>query len=148
MICSFLEPINQGLTFSDWPLHLTLASWFELENKHFSGFYSLTQQVTQESLPISLTTTEPIRLGFKKTLVGLAIEPNTELYKLHDDLADLIARYAQPNNRNYTQDKFLPHITLRKNAILLPGSELTVSRLYVVTKLDNHYRHVSRLFKP
>ena len=148
MVCIFLEPTEQGASFYEWPLHITLASWFKLENKNFDRFLDQVDHLAKYSLPIKLITGQPIRLGHKKSRIGLSIDFNERLNKLHNDLIDLIDTYGTMEDDQFIKDKYLPHITLKQSTLILPGSELNVNRFYLVSKSKDSYRHVTRIIKP
>ncbi len=132
LLCAFIKPQDQGYTFSDWPLHVTLIPWFRLDlssntlaTELRDGFIgSKTFQVNVQG---------EANFGYKKRKqVNLALSP--DLMKLEGQSRRMLHRHHAwvVDEADHTRRGYHPHVTVQKNSRLQEGDIFKCDKLYIV----------------
>src|SRR5438132_1325280 len=121
LICAFVNPINEGAQFKEWPLHVTIVSWFRLDitsaqlaqalQAHFIG-----------SEPFKIDVQAEAQLGYKKRkTVNLVTAP--ELIKLEGQTRRWLHAHKAwvVDEADKTRRGFRPHVTHLKTGRLYEG---------------------------
>jgi 2'-5' RNA ligase len=137
-----LEPLEAGVQFTTWPLHLTLLPWFEAPE--LEVVIDEIRESLQSSGPVVTQIGEKAYFGQRRLEVRL-IENTPQLQKLHEDLLGVINKNNWPVKGRYTGQYFKPHITSKR------GTEaqgtITIDRLYVFESLPQSYRKLQAVIE-
>lgn len=145
-----IESIYEGLEydFTEWPLHITLASVFAVSTTGDQLGEKLQERVaTQRSLSVQAESEDwfgPERtVGVMKLQMTPAL---SELYnKVHELLVGLDASFNEPR---YEGEGYIPHSAHQKMARLHIGDKVAVNKLALIDMFpdsNGHRRRVTKL---
>ncbi len=128
--------------FTNWPLHLTLAPWFELSGKELPGFLADVESIVASYAPLQLSQAGSATFSPSKVKVTL-IKTTPEIIKLHQDLLFAIRnRHATLLSAIYTGSNYRPHITNQLNWNLPKDQVIYGNKLYLVARESANQRKV------
>lgn len=145
IIAVLLQPIRQGISFTKWPLHITVVPWFYADKDMIIAALqrvglitpAFTAQVGPEDW-FGQRRTVPVNRVFSPELQSVHSLLIGELVNLTDDL-DLFSDYRYMINDNYS-----PHITQRSQRIFNEGNTINVNKLSLL-KTSPHESRLTRL---
>lgn len=129
---SFTKPIDFGTKFeiSEWPLHITLADVFAIDQKGSNIVIQITDLLENQS-PITVRVTDDAVLSQTRVVL---VENSKDLLALHNNLVDLFeANGAIFNSPEFIHEGFLPHCTIQNAERLNKGDKI---RIDTVTLID------------
>lgn len=130
LICAFEKPPELGGRFSEWPLHVTVLSWFRC---------SLPSSRLARLLELNLKGFEPFRLevgneaqfGPRQNVLVNLVKTSPQL-----DAVEEITRLALENSdiqfASKQFSKYRPHITVQERARLRAGDNFIVRQLSII----------------
>lgn len=134
-IVQLLETIPVGTIFSssNWPLHVTIADTFATD-------WTIDQLLRQLSLlegtyskPVISTAKEEAFFGEKGETRVILLDKTTELAHLHQDVINVLKQGGwAPNDPQFAEDGFLPHVTIQPHAQLAIDQEVSFTSLSVI----------------
>lgn len=145
-----IEPIYEGLEyeFTEWPLHITLASVFAVSVTGDQLGGELQKRVaTQKSLTMQAESED--WFGPERTVGVMKLQMTpafSELYtKVHELLIGLGASFNEPQ---YEGEGYIPHSAHQKAARLHIGDQVTVNKLALIDMFpdgNGYRRRVTKL---
>lgn len=122
-------------SFREWPLHLTLVPWFELDGEHLPKFIKDLDLLAFKTHSLELNTAGALVASHDKRYLA-RVSPKEGVVGLHNNLLEALSKAeAQLDTSGFTGPSYEPHITV-PNGKELPASEFTFDKLYLVAK-DN-----------
>jgi 2'-5' RNA ligase len=146
LVCGFVEPQKNGLTFEKWLLHITIVPWFRLDDDS-QGIAGGMEQALHGIEPFEATI-QDIRKSFgaRKRAAGVIAQPTplTDIERkvrtyFHKKRAWLV---DETTRRHYD---FRPHVTLQAWATLKAGDSFRCDRLYIVEQKGDYKEIVSEI---
>ncbi len=138
LLCVLIKPQNQGFTFIDWPLHVTLIPWFRLDlssdtltNELRDGFIgSKTFQVSvQGEASFGYKNRKQVNLASSSDLMKLEGQSRRILHRNHAWIVD---------EADHTRSGYHPHVTVQKNSRLQEGDTFICDKIYIVEQLVDY----------
>lgn len=129
-----LTPMTVGESFAtrDWPLHVTLVQAFESPATP-AQIGSRLASVAASAHPLTLITGEDEAFGPAHTIPVTVVESTPALDALHaacvDALGPLDPAYENPE---YMNAGYRPHVTVKRQARVVAGDELSLSQIALV----------------
>jgi 2'-5' RNA ligase len=131
LVCAFVQPLQAGDTFKQWPLHVTVVPWFrsDLSSDDLAG--RLEGQL-QDSEPFEVVMDGEVHFGRNK-LVNLVVQP-TPFTKIEEQVRGVIKSHGAWIVDESTKAKraFRPHVTAQKDERLQQADTFVCGQLYVV----------------
>lgn len=143
LLCAFVSPQSVGLKFADWPLHVTVVSWFRtnIPVQQLEQMLTLNLEATQ---PFTATVGDDAQFGTKKNILVSLVEEPTPLGEVEQ-----LARLAlESSNVAIVAQKFpqyRPHVTVQRSARLQPGDNFFVDRLNIVEQKGDYKQVVGEV---
>lgn len=138
VIAYMVEPVDVGVRFTMWPLHMTLLPWFEAPDAE-TVQHELTKKLAA-TRAFDVSVGERTSFGVTKRLPVMLIKPDAKLQALHDKLLEMTAANSWPLQGRYTGTSFKPHVTQKtgKDAEGL----LHIDELAIVEAQPQNYRQM------
>lgn len=143
MIAGFVHPVQVGDTFTEWPLHVTIVSWFRT-TLSTSQLDAVLAEAYKGVEPFVTTVGPEAYFGpLRSTLVNLITLPNqfTELFNRTMQVVNrhAIKMVAKPHN------PYRPHVTVHKHGRVHEGQTISCDRLYVIRYCVEDGRRFKRI---
>lgn len=146
MVAMIMPEMAIGETFEQWPLHMTVMSWFDLPHHAWPDFDEGMHDVVLETKPHPVvggpeshfdTANGPVQVRRLDTYSHLRYMMNG--FFVHSMIYQLVRQYGELDDETYMGVDWQPHVSSQPGAKLHEGEELKYSGLTVVQK-----NHVSR----
>lgn len=130
ILVALLDDYATGDTFTVWPLHVTLVTWFDPHDEQ--ALIAKLHAIASETPKITSRVGEQRIWGSNTVNV---IERTPALNTLHQQLLAAMTTHARPlTNRQYMGDNYTPHITHQRGTSMAEGSDITLDAFYLVKK--------------
>lgn len=134
VIAIMLEPVMQGYEFVDWPLHITLASWFPCSDEQ--RLDEILEQITKRHQPFNATVGEVADFGTKSYVPVNLVNENSELENLHRDIFNSLEQNGfSVHQKDFMGDGYKAHITQQKQGHMNSGDKLDISSFTAVKQV-------------
>ncbi len=137
-IVSFLEPVKEGTQFywKDWPLHVTIASVFDVEWS--KELHDELQKIAEDQRPISLRAVEVGYWGEVDRYHCAILEKTPDIMSLHNKVFQLLKKHSATFNEiQYHGEGFVPHSTYQKHAHVSTDDTVTIGSFSIVDMFPN-----------
>ena len=151
VLVHFLQPTPDGTHFAakNWPLHITLASNFQIRRKE-TGLIEKLQQFAAEQKSLSITAGSDAHFGPTGQVLVTTFDMTPELNKFHNDLVQLLrANGAIFDTPEYIESGYRPHATVRSDVRFNRGDIAMVDSFALVDMFpdeDPDFRRVIQSF--
>lgn len=136
-----LDKVKLHQKFSNWPLHITIVSWFEISNLEIPRLIVAIEKITADLKPIRITTTNINYYGRNNTIKVMEIKSNDELSLLRKKLIQTIETCKASPIEAYKD--FKPHVTLNKyTQNLEKDNSFTLTKLLLVAKINDKLNQI------
>ncbi len=142
MACFMLEDKPTHYRFSEWPLHLTLAPWFNIDNVDLPKFIDLLDNLFDQSGPLMIRLKDKQWFGHNREVPVMIVDDNERLIKLHESLLSGINQIGRIIATDHTGNNYRPHITLKDNHKLTSGRKFDLNKIYIVSGQNNCLRQI------
>ena len=134
MVCMPIEKLKLHQRFSVWPLHITIAAWFDISNFELPNFLDILDRISQRTKSITVIGGEVNYYGRKKNIKVREIKPNKDLVLIRDQIMQAIENAkAKTISRN---NVFKPHVTFNSEGKSLNKNQLVnIKELILVSKI-------------
>ncbi len=113
-IISSLEPLKKGDTFEEWPLHVTIMTWFSLPERQFGAYDNMLKNMMHEYAPMTVVGQDKEQFGPEENVPVRILGRVGVLSKLHSQILPIIDRVGGEiiqQNQGYVGDAYRPHVT-------------------------------------
>ena len=156
-LASSLEPLHKGDQFKDWPLHVTVVPWFQVnlyrafENALGNKIHSLSPvQITgsSEIVPLRTVGGDEALFGPEEDVRVRKLRDIGALASLHDTLLSMIERFdGQLEDTTYTGTHYVPHVTfLEDGRGIEEGERVELPGMQLISKGPESVKTVERVF--
>lgn len=133
LVCALVEPLSEGATFSEWPLHVTVVPWFRVDipTDRLASLLS-SALMSVHSFEAVTDGTAHFGRGGKK-LVHLIAVPSP-FWDIEHRVRELLHR-QQAWTVDETTKKlwpYQPHVTNQPSAQAREGQIFAVDELYII----------------
>ena len=152
VIVHFLQPTPDGTHFAakDWPLHITLASNFQIARQEVNLLEKLATFANNHK-SLATTAADDTHFGPNQEILVTTFNVPLELQNLHEDLIKLLEENdAIFDTPEYHRSGFEPHVTVQQNARANKGDTVLISDFTLVDMFpdtDADYRRVMQTFR-
>jgi 2'-5' RNA ligase len=109
-----LELMPAGQEFEIWPMHITIVPWFPCDDAEKLG--KVLSQVASKHSPFEVKAGKITQWGGKDKFKVLKIDGDWRLLSLHWDVFNSLEKSGYPvHQKDYTGEKYTPHVTLRNS---------------------------------
>src|ERR1700757_2847703 len=134
-----LVPLDEGTEYSytDWPLHITLASVFAVD---YDGqtLCAKVEQLLADQRPLTAVADQEDWFGPDRSVRVMRMQKTPELLALYDRIRDmLVSDGVVYNAPQYEGDGYNPHSTYQKGARLAAGEQVAVESVAVIDMFPN-----------
>ncbi len=130
LLTYFVEPMQIGRTFSDWPLHITIIPWFSVKNIEQAD--EALEQIAGNHQPLKAIGSTRETFGEHDVCL---VEPADVLRTIHKavyaSLQSLDARFI---STEFFGDNYNPHVTTQGEAIFAVGEHILLNGFYLVRR--------------
>lgn len=129
-----LAPLQTGDTFAvrDWPLHITVLAPF-LTDAEPAEIAAALAAVASGQAALTAVAGGDEMFGRRENVPVTVVAPNPALIRLHDALVDAIRPLgASPHERAFTGPRFRAHVTVKGDARVHEGDELSLTQIALV----------------
>ena len=150
-IVHFLQPTPDGAHFAakDWPLHITLASNFQIARQNVNLLEKLAT-FAKNHTSVATTAADDAHFGPNQEILVTTFGITPELQSLHEDLIKLLRENgAIFDTPEYHGSGYEPHATVQQNARVNRGDTVIISNFALVDMFpdsDADYRRVMQTF--
>ena len=134
-IIHFLNPLPNGAEFAstDWPLHVTLAETFAIQQDLPTLIDSIST-VARHHEPVRTTAVNEANFGPNQDIPVILIDMPPTLMSLHNDIVSSLESNcgASFNNPHYIKDGYVAHSTIRSDTQLHRGDSIIIDSLSIV----------------
>lgn len=144
-----LEPVSEGTEyeFTDWPLHITLASVFAVDDKG-AEISNKLQELLLGQHEFNTSADSEDWFGPDKSVGVMKIKFTLELQelysKIHQLLIDMKVEFNEPQ---YEGKGFIPHSAYQKTSRLRAGDEIIISKVALIDMFPNGNGYKRRVTK-
>ena len=130
ILVALLDDYAAGDTFTAWPLHATLVTWFDPHDE--AALSAKLRTIASETSAITSRVGE--RRTWGPNIVNV-IDRTPELNTLHQRLLAAVTTHAQLlTNQQYMGDNYTPHVTHQGGLSVVAGENIEISRVYLIKK--------------
>lgn len=130
-IISSLDPIKKGDQFEQFPLHVTLMTWFDMPNER--AFMNKLQNFAHEYGPQAVEGGDEALFGINGDVRVRKLGRVGSLYAIHDDLHEIIIGLGgEIWSGGFVKDDYLPHVTFQDDRGIELGEQLILDRFQVI----------------
>lgn len=130
-IISSFEPLKKGEQFDEFPLHLTLMTWFSMP--HRATFIHQLQNFATRYEPQVIVGGEEDLFGTEKDIRVRKLGKAGSLYAMHGELLEMVTRLGgEVWSGGYVGKNYVPHVTYQGDSGLDEGEEARIDRLQVI----------------
>ncbi|RZL66618.1 MAG: hypothetical protein EOP77_06675 [Variovorax sp.] len=129
-----VEPVEVGGTFQKLPAHITILSWFSLNNDQWSGLdEAIREELLVETSPGRMAGAERILYGEHNTV------PVTRLFGLnvfgvHALAGAIVRQHGARYDPTYMDSNWHPHVSDTDDTIINVGEHIVPRQLAVFQK--------------
>jgi hypothetical protein len=148
-IIQLFEDVPEGTEFSwsNWPLHSTIADVFAIDWDVPTMTEQLTQLLGSRTQATSVAT-EDVFFGPEKQTQVVLLKKTDDLVKLHYDVTELLEQGGlKLNDPQFAQEGFLPHSTVQQHARLNKGDAVTFNALSIIDMFPNKDPYQRKVLK-
>lgn len=151
VIVHFLQTTPDGAHFAakDWPLHITLASNFQIARQEVNLLEKLAT-FAKNHTSVATTAADDAHFGPNQEVLVTTFNVPPQLQKLHEDLIKLLKENnAIFDTPEYLESGFRPHATVQQNARANRGNTVIISDFALVDMFPNsdaNYRRIMQTF--
>lgn len=146
LVCAFVEPQTVGAQFKTWLLHVTIVTWFRLDDGSAAIARGL-EKALQTIVPFEVIAGGEALFGPKKSRLVRLLQASEPLAQteakvrsyLHKKRAFLLDEMTQ---KHYS---FRPHVTEQGEERLRGGDTFRVDQLYIVQQKGDYKEVVSKI---
>jgi 2'-5' RNA ligase len=113
-----------------WPPHLTLL--FVDAHGDLASFTSAVRGVAQDQPAFDIRGVSLELFGPQRDIRVIELEHSATIIRLHNDLLDATAHFAQPVEPDFTGAGFRPHVSIQPGDEFGVGDVRTLDRLAIV----------------
>lgn len=147
VLVSTLEPVEKGMEFTKWPLHVTLVPWFTLPDGSFRAFDNALQNRIH-----NFRVQEPVGdklelFGPNKDIRVRTLRKIGELASMHRDLAESIEQVGGALHDVWVKDLYQPHVTYTEDQGVDEGEKISLTNLNLIWGDINGNRRVEKVYQ-
>lgn len=133
ILVALLGVYQRGDTFTAWPLHVTLVTWFDPVDEA-----TLVAELRSITAPRIVSRVGEQRVWGTNTVNVIRRTP--ELHALHRHLLATVTAHGRLlTNQQYMGDVYTLHITHQHGASVAEGSGVTLDAIYLIKKPLHSY---------
>lgn len=123
--------VGQKFRSKDWPLHITLVPWFNVDDTVL--FEEKLQALLVHTNPFDVTVGEHAVFGNPARPKDVQlIQPSIELLQLHDRLLELVRIHGYiERSLSYVGKGYRPHISAYGNRTAQPGDLVKINNVWL-----------------
>lgn len=150
ILVSMLEPQAIGYRFdrsrNDWPLHVTLAKWFDVPD--IGLLEQAVDAIAVATMPFKATVGSEEMFGTDGDTRVNIIADQKPLHELHKQLCAAVSSQPESSfvNELWMGDEYRAHITHHANARRHEGDVISVADIYLVRMADERQCEVVQRF--
>ena len=142
MVAAMMPEMPVGAEFKNWPLHMTILSWFQLPREHWQVFdQEMREYVILNSYhrPVIGGETDHFetpegRVQIRKLSLESHVRYVTEAFWTHASVYQLAKVYGTIEDETYMGVNWHPHVSAQPDVELQEGQELEFTGLSVIQK--------------
>lgn len=150
LIATLLEPLEQGATFTDWPLHLTIVPWFGVDIEKERELDNLLDNIALRQKSTMVRVGATAMFGVGEDIPVNVIEPDDSLSELHLDVYESIrAAGFEIIGQNYFGKNYNPHVSEQNGKKVIAGEVLEIRKFTLIKRVgcDNTGKAINGLVK-
>lgn len=130
MLAAFLQPVHEGDVFKAWPLHITLAPWFDICGE--AKLVAAIRRVAAAFKPFYVTGLRRSRFGWGRAVPVTVVE-SADIVRLHNELHEsLLLHSIYIKNASFTGHAYVPHVTKKGSQELEPGMTVQINHIALI----------------
>lgn len=131
-IISSLEPLKKGDEFSEFPLHVTLMTWFDMSHKE--AFTHQLQNFAARNATQAVIGGEEAMFGPNNDIRVRKLGTAGSLYAMHVDLLDMVTKLdGKVWSGGYVGEDYIPHVTYQGDHGLEEGDVARLSHIQLIS---------------
>lgn len=148
IIC-LLENFEEGYCFSsrNWPLHTTFIDTFAID----LDVETLEKILTEMTSKLDTTSTKAIGdefFGAKKEVHVILLENNDDMKTIHHKLLGRLKKCnIELNDPQFSEEGYLPHVTVQKNSKVEIGDTVPITNLALIDMFPNEDPNQRKILK-
>lgn len=130
-IISSLDPIKKGDQFEQFPLHVTLMTWFDMPQER--AFINKLQNFAHEYGPQTVEGGDEAMFGVNADVRVRKLGRAGSLYAMHDDLHKMITDLGgEIWYGGFVKSDYLPHVTFQGDRGIEAGEQCILDRFQLI----------------
>jgi 2'-5' RNA ligase len=146
LICIFIEPVQPGLRFVEWPLHITLIPWFRAKLSSDELAEAIRQKL-QAVNSFTLTVSEDAHFGYRGQKIVSLIQLPSPLEAIALKLRQILKTQKAwlVDESTKAVFSFRPHITVQGNKRLSKGDSFMCHMVAIVEQKGDYKEVVAEV---
>lgn len=144
----FPSIINEGQELHEWPYHITLIPWYELEEKNA---IKVADETAKLAVPFRVRLADKLMFGANQDIPVFDVVPKILISAMHEImLEELNKKSARIANEQICGKNYRPHMTIQPNQPELSDNIFLVNNITVIKKLGQGLKqvvHVARIYE-
>ena len=130
-IISSLEPLKKDDQFEEFPLHVTLMTWFDMP--HREAFIAHLQNFAVRHSPQKVVGGAEAMFGIDNDIRVRKLGRIGSLQAMHDELLVMLTKLdGEVWPGGFVSDNYVPHVTYQGENGLLEGEEAVLDRIQLI----------------
>lgn len=140
-IIASLEPLKKGDEFEQFPVHVTLMTWFSMPRERV--FMNKLQNFAYTYGPQEIAGGDEAMFGKEADIRVRKLGRSGALYAMHADLLAMIRGLdGEVWSGGFVGDDYIPHVTYQEGRGLSEGEAVTLSRIQLISGDETGPRRV------
>lgn len=140
-VIASLEPLKKGDQFEDFPLHVTLMTWFDMPREHV--FLNQLQNFAHRYGSQAIEGGDEAMFGPEGNIRVRKLGRSGALHAMHDELHSMIVKLeGEVWSGGYVGEDYIPHVTYRGDKGLEKGEPAVLERIQLIRGDEKGPRYV------